>query len=78
MERNHVRKEDLDLETFINNSHYVVFDEYSEGKVASFGQLGQIEQGLSDSKSHVPTPRSDLENISLPVKTGAIELVQDS
>ena len=55
-----------------------MFDEYGEGKVASFGQLGQEEQGLSDSKSHVPTPRSYLENISLPVENGAIELVQDS
>ena len=53
-----------------------MFDEYDEGKVANFGQLSQVEQGSSD--SHVSTPRSDLDKISLPLETGAIELVQDS
>ena len=41
--------EDWKLETFSNNTHYVKFYEYSGGKVTSFGQVGQVEQGLQKS-----------------------------
>ena len=37
-----------------NSSNFVVFDVYGKGNLASFGQLGQVEQGLSDIKSYVP------------------------
>ena len=57
-------EEEWDLETFSNHSQYVMFDDYGSGKVTSFGQVGHVEQVLSDSKIHVFTPRSDPENIS--------------
>ena len=46
-------------------------------KTEQFKNIGSGQLGLLNSKSQVFTPRSDPVNISIPVETDAVELVED-